>query len=157
MACTRLSLFVTYSQVAVFMASLDNPFNDWTQQHVNQGFAWRPGSVSFRTLIESGRIDAELFVDEEPPLSDDAIRIIEVPFDVPIDGKVEIASMSDSICTDLPPGRYSLRYESLAPISDLSAHMRLYFTKNEASEFRIIRADTGLSIRDELLTTASPA
>ena len=42
-------LDVSYGQVGVFWAILAKPFNDWSEAHVRQGFAWRPGSVSFKT------------------------------------------------------------------------------------------------------------
>ena len=51
MAAT-LSLEISYGQLAVFANSLPQPFNDWTDQHVSQGFAWRPGSVTFRSMVE---------------------------------------------------------------------------------------------------------
>src|ERR1700743_191003 len=92
-----LALDITYSQVAVFHPSLKQPFNIWTDRHVAQGFAWRPGSVSFSTIDEGGvhtiRVSViSSFVEISPA----AIRVIEVPFRVPSDGSVEIASISDS-------------------------------------------------------------
>jgi hypothetical protein len=45
----RFNLNISYSQLAVFDASLDQPLNDWTPEHADQGFSWRPRSVSFRT------------------------------------------------------------------------------------------------------------
>jgi hypothetical protein len=46
-------VFVGYSQLSVFDPSLSEPFNNWTPGHVAQGFAWRPGSASFKTLFEA--------------------------------------------------------------------------------------------------------
>jgi hypothetical protein len=46
-------VFVGYSQLSVFDPSLSEPFNNWTPGHVVQGFAWRPGSASFKTLFEA--------------------------------------------------------------------------------------------------------
>ena len=49
---------VSYSQIAVFNSELENPFNDWTDQHVLQGFSWREESGSFKTLVfETGYSD----------------------------------------------------------------------------------------------------
>lgn len=53
---------VSYSQLGVFVAGPLKPFNDWTDKHVAQGFAWRPESVSFRTLVEAGSHSVEISV-----------------------------------------------------------------------------------------------
>ena len=45
---------ISHAQLAVFDSTLTAPFNDWTDDHVKQGFAWRPGSVSFMTLDTAG-------------------------------------------------------------------------------------------------------
>jgi hypothetical protein len=50
MEIASFSLMVLYSQIAVFDRDLPNAFNTWTQRHVDQGFAWRSGSVSFGTI-----------------------------------------------------------------------------------------------------------
>ena len=34
---------IAYGQIAIFAASLENPFNDWSAEHIAQGFSWRPG------------------------------------------------------------------------------------------------------------------
>lgn len=49
-------LEVVYAHVAVFDARSRHPFNDWSDTHVAQGFAWRPGSVSFATLEPAGKL-----------------------------------------------------------------------------------------------------
>jgi|ERR671922_2358209 hypothetical protein len=43
-------LYVTYGHIVVFDPDVERPFNEWRQQHFDQGFSWRPGSVSFRAL-----------------------------------------------------------------------------------------------------------
>ena len=54
-------VFVSYSQLSVFDPTLSEPVNNWTSGHVAQGFAWRPGSVSFKSLSESGTHNVEYF------------------------------------------------------------------------------------------------
>jgi hypothetical protein len=55
------------------------------------GFAWRPGSASFKTPSESGTHNLELLFDgKETPVSPNAIRIVEVPFLVPDSGPIEV-------------------------------------------------------------------
>ena len=58
----QFELFSSYSRVAVFRAGLEKPFNDWEQDHLDQGFAWREGSVSFATLEEGGTLHCEATV-----------------------------------------------------------------------------------------------
>ncbi|MEO7590107.1 MAG: competence protein ComJ, partial [Byssovorax sp.] len=93
----QFDLFVSYSQVSVFTAGLGSPFNDWEQEHVDQGFAWREGSVSFATLEETGTLHCEAVVADPWRPHPEAERAIRVPFNVAGDGSVEIASISDGV------------------------------------------------------------
>lgn len=154
----RLSFDVSYSQLAVFVSSIKQPFNDWTDRHVDQGFAWRAGSVSFRTLAEEGVHAIEVsVVDRMGPIRNDAIRVIEVPFDVPPDGAVEIGSISETVSVSLPAGAFLLRCEFLQPPSTEGERVVMTFAKGEAARFSVLRADAELRLGDELLTHAEPA
>jgi Competence protein J (ComJ) len=146
-------LFVSYSQLSVFDPSLAKPFNNWTRSHVAQGFAWRPGSVSFRTLSESGACDVELLLGEGGrPILPNALRAIEVPFLVPSNGALEVASIGDGKRLELPSGSYQLRFEALPKFA-----IRLVFTKAMEPGFLILRADSDLAPTIPLLQTAEPA
>ncbi|MHB8886960.1 MAG: competence protein ComJ [Methylovirgula sp.] len=151
-------LDVSYSQVAVFDSALEHPFNLWTERHVKQGFSWRPGSVSFATLEESGRHVIEVdAASDEVALSFEAVRIIETPFEVPLSGSIEFASISDSVTMELTPGSYTLRFE-YSPAHDMSLpRIKFVFAKFEKPSFKILRADPTLSAVDGLLLSASPA
>jgi hypothetical protein len=147
-----------YGQLAVFWASLQQPFNDWSQKHVNQGFAWRQGSASFRTLEESGEhaVKVEVF-DLPTAVSDNAVRVVEVPFEVPADGKIEVASIGDSFQLTLPVGLYSLRCEFFPKSHNKCLPVKLVFSRSDSPVFKIIRADAELVIEGPLLTEAIPA
>lgn len=41
MAGFRESIYLSYSQFCVFLSSLDQPYNDWSDRSYAQGFAWR--------------------------------------------------------------------------------------------------------------------
>lgn len=158
MAAVSLDLDVSYSQLSVFWTSLQQPFNDWTQKHVDQGFAWRPGSVSFRTLVEAGLHAVRVDIDDHAgPVSRNAVRVIEVPFEVPRDGNIEIASISDSISFSLPAGEYSLRCEFLGPDERGTQRVRLIFARADDQRFAVILADNDLVVGQELLTLAQAA
>jgi len=158
MASTSFTLFVLYGQIAIFLSSLQQPFNDWLQKHVDQGFSWRQGSAAFRTLEESGQHLIELEVLKQPKVvSEEAVRVIEVPFEVVGDDTIEIASISESIPLKLSVGLYSLRCELFAKDGDGNFPVRIIFTHSEFPEFNVVRADNGLAIQGDLLTDANPA
>jgi hypothetical protein len=149
---------VLYSQLAVFASALSHPYNDWTDKHVAQGFAWRPRSVSFRTILEAGPhiVDVDV-VDHLGVVHPDAVRAVEVPFDVPDDGAIEIGSIAETVAVSLPSGAYLLRCEFLRSTGDDEARVRLTFATKDAYLFSVVRADQELKVPSELLTTAEPA
>ncbi|WP_020176714.1 competence protein ComJ [Methyloferula stellata] len=159
MATTSFLLNVSHSQVAVFDSGLQQPFNGWTERHVNQGFAWRPGSVSFATIEEAGRHSVSLdVVSGNVGVSPEAIRVIQTPFEVPQTGAIEIASASDSVPFSLPSGTYALRFEYFCASALSDPGIRFLFMKMENPSFEILRADSGLSAKaGDLFLSASPA
>lgn len=155
---SKITVNVSFSQLAVFHSALQQPFNDWTEKHVAQGFAWRPGSVSFRTLVEAGPHSVEIDVAQDVgALSLGVVRAIEVPFEVPVDGAIEIGSISASVPLFVPPGSFLLRCEFSGPAGDAVGRVRLVFANTNAAHFAVVRADALLSAKGGLLTTAEPA
>jgi hypothetical protein len=149
---------VSYSQLAVFASALSQPYNDWSDRHVAQGFAWRPGSVSFRTLSETGSHVVEIdLVDHTGGMHPDRVRAIEVPFDVPDDGAIEIGSIAETVPLALPAGSFLLRCAFRRSTGVGEERVRLTFAKKDAPRFAVIRADSELSPDELLLTTAEPA
>lgn len=108
---SKFDIYVTYSQLAVFSPGLSEPFNAWTDEQVRGRYAWRPQSVSFKTPAESGTYTVEVI--ETNNRSSPIVGSIEVPFDVPNDGKIEVASISDSRVVSVRAGKATLRYEDL--------------------------------------------
>jgi hypothetical protein len=158
MSSVEFPILVSYSQVTVFDHSLERPFNQWTDKHVAQGFSWRPGSAAFRTIAESGRHLVTVAVDvTENGQPSDAVRIIDVPFEVPADGAVEIGSISDSSLLEIPTGIYRLRFECYEPVGRQVARIRFLFTRDTSPTFHVARADPDLSPENELLLTTSAA
>lgn len=149
---------MAYGQLSIFASSLQQPFNDWTERHVAQGFAWRPGSVSFRSMVESGQHSVEIgIVEHVGDLDPEAVRAVEVPFDVPTDGFVEVGSVAETVPVSLPAGPYLLRCEFLHPAGADGERVRLTFGSKDLRHFVVVRADAELSADGELLTTALPA
>ncbi len=154
----RIRFDVSYAQLAVFASALAQPFNDWTDQHVAQGFAWRPGSVSFRTMSEDSLhvVDIEV-VDRLGVVHPEAVRAWEVPFEVPVDGAIEVGSIAGTVPVALPPGLFLLRCEFLRSTADDGERVRLTFAQKDQPRFSVVRADPDLAALGELLTTAEPA
>jgi hypothetical protein len=158
MATTSFFLSVSYSQLSVFDSAFDVPFNDWTDRHIVQGFAWRDGSVSFQTIEGGGRHLVEVAVlSGDVDLSSDAARIIQVPFQIPASGSIEIASIADAIPFELPSGVYQLRFECFQQVNDSEPRIKLIFFRRDDPAFEVLRADAELSLSGELLLDAEPA
>ena len=137
---------------------MQQPFNEWLQSHFDQGFTWRPGSVGFRTLEEEGVHNVELIlVKDEQNLSPDAVRIFEVPFEVPADEDVEIASITVSIPISIKSGKYSLRCEFFSKNEAGEFLVKIILRIAEAAEFKVLRADSDLNVPEAFVTTANSA
>ena len=149
------TLNVSHSQVAVFDRSLERPFNLWTEKHVAQGFAWRPGSVAFGTLEEGLHHVSVMIMPAAVDISSGAVRVIQVPFKVPLHGEIEIASIADSVPLQPPSRLYALRFECF--VGNAAPEIKLTFMMVDSPTFEILRSDAGLLAAGELLLDASPA
>jgi hypothetical protein len=153
----QFNLDVSYNQVSVFDAKLDSPFNDWADEHVAQGFAWRPGSVSFGTLENAGTLAVDVFRSKEFEESSTASRIIVVPFSVPDHGLIEVASIASGVSLELPPGEYELTFEHGID-TDGQMWATFYFRLVDTPATpRVLRADAELSPPPALVMSAPPA
>jgi hypothetical protein len=150
-------LSISYSQVAVFDRAVAQPFSVWTKRHVDQGFAWREGTASFRT-IENGHHLIEVTVSsDDVELPSDAPRIIQTPFYVPPSRSVEIASIADAFPIELPSGMHALRFECFQIERGLEPRIRFVMIRTDHPTFEVLRADSELSLSGELLCTATQA
>lgn len=150
------SIDASYSQVCVFLADQHNPFNNWTEQHVAQGFAWRPGSVSFRTF-DDGSVTVSVTRKGRFDESSRATRVIRVPFSVPTDSTVEVGSIFDSQQIELPAGDYSLTFEHGRDADGGMWCNLLFEPVAHAVQASVLRADKELRPGEQLLMNAEPA
>lgn len=156
MAKFILKIYLSYSQLCVFLSSLSHPFNDWSDRNFSQGFSWRSGSASFRALLEDGDHQINLFIDEHvPDIAQNVVRAFKVPFEA-LDGSIEIASISDSIPLEIPVGQYVLQIEFLAVETDRVPEVNIRLNKGSC-RFEILRADEEVSFDGELDIEANPA
>lgn len=149
-------LHISYSQIAVFCAGLQAPFSDWTQGHVDQGFAWRPESVSFKCLSETGEVVVSVTIKDQLVLRPDTIRAIQVPFIVPPSNQIEIASITDGAKTEISQGAYLLIFETGISSAGIM-WCDFSFIESKESSFAILRVDNELHPSAKLVLTAEPA
>jgi len=153
---SHFALNVLYSQISVFLPNLKEPFNNWTDRHVAQGFAWRPGSASFGTLDESGPIDIKVSVREHfEGLLDDSIRAVKLPFRIE-GGEVEIATITESKRLEITEGEYDLVFQ-IGRDEQQKMWCVFEFVPQASSKAEILRADQALKVNEPLIMTAEPA
>ncbi len=108
---SSFELYVSYSQIAVFWSDLKDPLNSWTDEQVELGFSQRPGSVSFKTSAEFGSYSLEVLDGSEILPDRERITVIDVLFEVPESGIVEVASITEGHVMSMAAGIVQLRFE----------------------------------------------
>lgn len=146
---------ISYSQFALFDPSVDGPYNDWTEEHVRQGFSWRPGSVSFKTFGD-GPLDVEIKRSQEEDFPSGFKRAIQVPFSVPVSGMVECGSLFETVELELPPGDYRVVFSTGVEQGRMRGTLLLEPT-SDAVEPSIILSDSDLNPPSPLVMQADPA
>lgn len=155
---STFTLEVSYAQLAVFDSRLANPFNDWSDVHVNQGFAWRPGSISFATLEPSGPIAVTVTRSARASVTDEPLeRAIRVPFTVPAHGEVDIATISGSVPVQLAEGEYELIFRHGRSSEGAMWALLAFEPVAIPVKAEILCADAALAPPAHLLMTAQPA
>lgn len=146
---------IFYSQLAVFQYGLENPFNDWNDTHVNQGFAWREGSVSFGTISDDEECKITVRVTDKKEGDTDAIRAITVPFYIRNKG-IEVGSIMETKAIDIEEGMYELLF-TVQRLENGLGHYSFAFIKSDNPMAKIIKADEELNPPSVLLMKAEPA
>ena len=150
---------ILYHQLIVWDATAAPVPNDWREQHVAQGFSWRPGTVSFSTLEDLGTLKVEVRVGDELSLWPDAMRAIVVPFAVSPPGRVDLSDTATDVTTHVAPGEYALLCE-MGYLSreegEEAEWCRLTFVPGGNVRPEILRADEALSPQYPLLMEAVP-
>ncbi len=146
---------VSYSQIALFDGRQQSPFNDWSDRHILQGFSWREGSSSFKTLIESGPMAVEIATFGRVALADGSTRAISVPFRCDEGARIEVATITESHPIDLAPGQYQLVFET--GVSSEGCWSRFAFIRDGDMQPRLLVEDRELDPTYPLLMDAEPA
>lgn len=148
-------LNIVYSQIAVFQCGMENPYNDWNDIHVKQGFAWRKGSVAFGTLSDNVESKISIKVSDSIELDKGTIRAIVVPFEIEKMG-IELGSIIETIEIEINKGMYELLFK--VKVDDSGQELYSFvFVKNDNPIPRILIADEGLEVPKDLLMHAEVA
>lgn len=150
------SLELAWCQISIFEANMQDPFNDWNEQHLAQGFSWRSGSISFKTPMRHGEIDVTVDLINNIVIRADATRAILVPFTT-WGGLVEISSIAQSELIDIPPGRYAVLFQSGVRSGRSWCTIGLLESIVTPVEPVILRGDADLDPGIEILMEAEPA
>ena len=106
----QVQIALSYGQVCVFDPALEHPYNDWNAAHTEQGFSWRPGSVSFAAQPADAEVTIEIQNGGALPDAEHSLALIRVPFDVPPSGVIEVGSIMSGVEVCLPAGAYALYF-----------------------------------------------
>lgn len=155
MSLKQTKLEVSYLQVSLIRAQLQDPFNDWSDRSYEQGFAWRDGSVGFRCLDDGPIL---ISVDVGPPQDVlGGVRVIEVPFTMDESGKAEVATITDGFPFDIAPGDYKVTFVHGAD-PDSGMWCRLFLEPVEALPTpRVVAFDEPIDYGRPLAMDAVPA
>lgn len=151
----RFRIFITHGQICVFDPKLPKPFNDWSEKHVRQGFSWRKGSVSFKTIVDGGMIDVTVRHKATIKLSKDSRRSIRVPFTVPQNGLIEVGSISDTRIIEMSPGNVDMFFETGVIEEKMWASFTFLPRKSRGAQ--ILVSESAIDTSDPLLMDAEPA
>ncbi|MDF2646817.1 MAG: competence protein [Paenibacillus sp.] len=156
----KQELLVSYSQIAIYNKSLENPFSAWTDHHINQGFAWREGTVSFCTL-DDVMSEIEVSIEVKVSQSKESIRSIVVPFEVKTKGITISSILSKQYDYEIPEGLYELLFQAIPLKADKKgepkARYAFHFVPCNNPNPIILKNDDELSQKILLLMEAEPA
>jgi hypothetical protein len=149
-------LYVSYGQISVFNYGIENPYSDWSPDHIAQGFTLREGAIGIATINSYGKIKININLSQE--ISKDAIRVFILPFCVKGGKGIQIASITEEFSIKIVDGDYSVIIQ-IGNIDSENDWCNLSFIKStEISDTpRILKADSAITKRVNLLLTAYPA
>lgn len=156
MGSLQFQLELAWSQISIFDANLVDPYNDWNEQHLAQGFTWRPGSVSFKLPVRSGTIDIDVDLIDHLTVDPTAQSAIVVPF-VSWAGVIEVSSITQAELIEVESGQYALLFQSGVRDGQAWVSLGLMPASRNGVEPMILRSDDALHADQPLLMEAEPA
>lgn len=116
-----LAHFVTYFsyQQIIVSDAMERAGLDWTDAHTSQGFARRESNASFKTILESGLGEVQVF-SARPECWDAYERVIGVPFRA-CSGRITVDgpdAPGDEVRLTVPVGDYRLYCAQRVTVDD---------------------------------------
>lgn len=145
---TELSIYFSYGFFMVYDSADDNPVFDWTDAHVQQGFARSDTAVCFQSFVEFGDAEVRVFktgYQRQP----DHVRAIQVPIQF-TSGSVGVEGPEDfgeGARLSIEAGAYLLT----AGQTEDSRRIDLYFQATDSLHGR-----SSILLQDEELDPPSP-
>lgn len=152
----QFTIPVLYSQLAFFSADLETPYNDWTDMHVAQGFAWRPKSVSFAIPDEFTELDIDLREVDQLPLGFAANRVIRVPLVVEGNRGAEFGNVIETVPVKLADGHYSILFQLYLTEKGSGVRAEISICPGDCTA-AVLMADEKLDVPQTLLMDAQAA
>ena len=161
----RYDVEVVQNMVYVFNKSMADPFNDWSDTAIAQGFSWREGCVGFLTFEDADPavLDARFTIGSDASPAD-AERVIRVPFVVDAGGAVTISGIYEDADRTIavPPGAYDLtcalsRTEQVATDDEDARLVGVFSFVSGSSPPAIVKADDQLDPPQDLAMDARTA
>ena len=149
-----IELELSYKQFCIFNETVSNPFNDWSEANVAQGFSISEGSISVMTINSDGILKVSISTDSS--ILDNARRIIEFEYQVK-DENISIATINSEMKIHIKKGLYKIRVQ-LCKESEESELCYLSFSKKEDDDKlpRYLRFDEEITKRSDFELTSNP-
>jgi hypothetical protein len=147
---------VLYGQIVAFSSELSNPYNDWDDGHISQGFSWRPESVSFSIPSEIAVLDLHIELDNFEKIERRCIRVIKVPIILGITKKIEVGNILNTLDFEMKYDKCTVTFQLLYGISNGKSEAKISICAGYC-EPQIIIADKELNPPSELHLIAFPA
>jgi hypothetical protein len=147
-----------YSQFLVYDVSVEVPVCQWTEAHVNQGFARRESVACVGTLFQGGSADVTVFSGSFRA-QESYRRVIALPFHSP-EGKVIVGGLLEMYIAHVvfcPRGYHKLYVAQWVADEESEregVHLFFHHRQEPVASSEIILADEGLSPPAVLLESA---
>ncbi|SCX19021.1 MULTISPECIES: competence protein ComJ [Agrobacterium] len=135
-------LTVLYTQVVVHLPNLPRPGLLWDDAHVDQGFAWSEGIVSFGVPDHDGECLIRIDVADAVKVEADAEWAVQTPFDASV-SPLKIGTIANMRDVAVPNGLYNLVFQALPgsviPEAEFAFLLLLTFVPATSPSFEILK------------------
>lgn len=107
-----IEMQIVYSQVVLFNNDIEYPFSNWFDTHVNQGFVWREGTISFGSLDKSCDSLINVILKKTDDFEWDIDSKIQIALPFYVSSTIEFGSLFETVEVDLPKGLYQVYFEA---------------------------------------------